>query len=72
MVTAEAVTLTCVIGALEDQDITIINILNSFVQTVIKDEEHRVVMRIRGPLVDISVSVAPYVYGPYMSTNKAG
>ncbi len=30
------------------------------------------VVRIRGPLVDILVSIAPDVYGPYMSTNKAG
>ncbi len=27
---------------------------------------------IRGPLVDILVSIAPGVYCPYMSTNKAG
>jgi hypothetical protein len=31
-----------------------------------------VVVRIRGPLVDILVSIAPDVYGPYVSTNKAG
>ncbi len=30
------------------------------------------VVRIRGPLVDILVSIASDVYGPYMSTNKAG
>ncbi len=28
--------------------------------------------RIRGPLVDILVSIAPDVYGPYVSTNKTG
>ncbi len=27
---------------------------------------------IRRPLVDILVSIAPDVYGPYVSTNKAG
>ena len=27
---------------------------------------------IRGPLVDILMSIAPNVYGPYVSTNKAG
>jgi hypothetical protein len=71
-VSAEAVVLTCVLNALEDQDIAIIDISNSFVQTVVKDEEHHVVVRIRGPLVDILVSIAPDVYGPYVSTNKAG
>jgi hypothetical protein len=50
----------------------IINIPNAFVQTVIKDEEHRVIVRIRGPLVDILVSIAPDVYDPYVSTIKAG
>ncbi len=29
-------------------------------------------VRIRGPLVDILVSIAPDVYCPYASTNKAG
>ncbi len=60
------------INTLKDQDIPVIDIPNEFIQTVIKDEEHRVIVRIRGPLVDILVSIAPDVYGPYMSTNKAG
>jgi hypothetical protein len=46
--------------------------MNAFVQTVIKDEEHHVIVCIRGPLVEILVSIAPDVYGPYVSTNKAG
>jgi hypothetical protein len=62
---------TCVIDALEDQDITVIDIPNAFVQTVVEDEEHCVVVCIRGPLVDILVSIASDVYGPYVSTNKA-
>jgi hypothetical protein len=69
---SEAVMLTCVIDAHKDQDIAIIDIPNAFVQTVVKDEEHCVVVCTRGPLVDILVSIAPDVYGPYMSTNKAG
>jgi hypothetical protein len=36
------------------------------------DEEHHVIVYIRGPLVDILVSIASDVYGPFMSTNKAG
>jgi hypothetical protein len=71
-VLAEAAILTCVINALDNQDIAIIDIPNAFVQTVVKDEEHRVIVRIRGPLVDILVSIAPDFYGPYVSTNKAG
>ncbi len=70
-VSAEAVMLPCVIDALEDWDIAVINIPNAFIQTVVKDKEHHVVVCI-GPLVDILVSIAPDFYGPYVSTNKAG
>ncbi len=72
MVSAEAVMLTRVINTLEDQDIAVIDIPNAFVQTVVEDEEHCVIVHTRGPLVDILVSIALDVYGPYMSTNKAG
>ncbi len=68
---AEAIILKCVINALKDWDIATIDIPTAFVQTVIEDEVHRVIVRIRGPLVDILVSIALDVYGPYVSTNKA-
>ncbi len=71
-VMAEAVMLTCMINAHENRDVAVIDIPNAFVQTVVKDEEHCVIARIRGPLVDILVSIAPEVYGQYVSTNKAG
>jgi hypothetical protein len=72
-VLAEAVMLTCVIDAHENRDVAVIDIPNAFVQTVVKDEEHRMIVRIRGPLVDILVSIAPEVYGLlYVSTNKSG
>jgi len=71
--TAEAVMLTCVIDAQEDRDILVIDIPNAFVQTVVNEEdaEHHVIVHIRGPLVDILVSIAPDVYGPYVSMNKS-
>jgi hypothetical protein len=68
-ISAEAVLLTCVIDALKDQDIIVINIP---IQTIVEDEEHCVVVCIRGQLVDILVSKAPDDYGPYVSTNKTG
>ncbi len=71
-VLAEAVVLTCLINTLKDQDITVIDIPNVFVQNVIEYEEHCVIVHIRGPLVDILVSIAPDVYGPQVSPNKAG
>jgi hypothetical protein len=60
-VSAEAVMLTCMINTLEDQDITVIDIPNAFVKTVVEDEEHCVAVHIRGPSVDILLSIAPDV-----------
>ena len=47
---------------------------NAFVQTVVsnEDSEHHVTVCIRGPLVDILVSIAPDVYGSYVSVTKTG
>ena len=66
--------LTCVIDAQEDRDVAVVDIPNAFAQTIVSEEdaEHRVIVCIRGPLVDILVSIAPNVYGPYVSTNKTG
>jgi hypothetical protein len=41
------------IKALKDQDIAVIDIPNAIVQTVVEEEEHCVVVRIRGPVIDI-------------------
>jgi hypothetical protein len=73
-VTAEAVMLTCVIDAQEGCNVAVVDIPNAFVQTVVTEEdaEHRVIVRIRGPLVDVLTSIAPDIYGPYVSTNKTG
>ncbi len=66
--------LTCVIDSQEERDVAVVDIPNAFVQTVVSEEdaEHRVVVRIRGPLVDILVSIVPGVYKPYVSTTKTG
>ncbi len=69
-VSTEAVMLTYVI--IENRDIAVIDIPNAFVQTVVEEKEHCVIVHIRGPLVDILVGVASGVYGPYVSTHKAG
>jgi hypothetical protein len=73
-VTAEAVMSTCVIDAQEDRDVAVVDIPNAFVQTGVskEDADHRVIVHIRGPLVDILVSIALDVYGPYVSTTKTG
>jgi len=66
--------LTCVIDAQEDRDIVVVDIPNAFVQTVVDEDDakHRVIVRIRGLLVDILVPIAPDVYGMYVTTNKSG
>ncbi len=74
IVTAKAVMLTCVIDVQEDRDIAVVDIPNAFAQTVVDEEDaaHCVIVHIRGPLVDILVSIAQYVYGPYVFMNESG
>jgi hypothetical protein len=71
-VSNEAVMLTCVIDADENRDVAIVDIPNAFVQTVVEDEKDRAFIQIRGPLVDILVTIAPDVYGEYVTIGKKG
>ena len=68
----EAFFLTCVVDLNENRDATIVDIPNAFVQTVVKDEKDKALIYIRGTLVDILVSIAPSVYGPYVTVGKKG
>ncbi len=73
-VTAKAVMLPCGIDAQEDRDIAVVDIPNMFVQTVVNEDnaDHRMIVCIREPLVNILVSIVPDVYGPHVSINKSG
>jgi hypothetical protein len=71
-VSSEAVMLTCVIDATEKRDFAVVDIPNAFIQTVVEDEKDREFICIRGPLVDILGSIAPEVYGPYVTVGKKG
>jgi hypothetical protein len=73
-VTAEDVMLICIIDGQEFREVAVVDIPNAFVQTVVskEDADHRVIACIRGLLVDILVSIALDVYGPYVSTTKNG
>ncbi len=62
--------LTYAVDAHENRDITFVDYLNVFVQTVVKDEKERVFICIRGLLIDILVSIAPDVYG--LAVGKKG
>ena len=71
-VSNEAVMLTCVVDADENRDVAIVDIPNAFVQTVVEDKKDKAFIRIRGPLVDVLVGIAPDVYGAYVTIGKKG
>ncbi len=58
-VAMESVLLTSLVDAHENYDIAIVDIPNAFIQMVVEDDEDKVVMRIRGHMVDVLVKVAP-------------
>jgi hypothetical protein len=70
----EAVILTAIVDAKEKRDVATVDLPNAFCQTVITDAdaEHRIIVRLRGALVDMLVDIAPKVYSPYVTTNKKG
>jgi hypothetical protein len=72
IVATESVLLTSLVDAQENCDGAIVDIPNAFIQTVMENNEDKVVMRIRGHMVDVLMKVAPRVYSPYVSTDKQG
>ena len=71
-VTTESVILTSVVDAIENCHTTVIDIPNAFIQTVVEDKKRRVIIRIRGMLVDILIKIAPEVYQSYVTTDRKG
>jgi hypothetical protein len=71
-VSSEAVLLMCVVDANKNRDVAIAAIPNAFIHTVVKDEKDKALICIHGPLVDILVSIAPNVNGPYGAVAKKG
>jgi hypothetical protein len=71
-VSSEAVMLMCIVDAKENREVAIVDIPNAFVQTVFEDEKDRAFICIRGPLVNIMVSIVPDVYGLYVTVGKKG
>lgn len=47
-----------------------VNVPNTFIQTVVEDKNKRVIIRIRGMLVDILVKIAPELYKDYVTLDK--
>jgi hypothetical protein len=71
-VATESVILTFVVDAIEERHSAVISIPNAFIQTVVEDKKQRVIIRIRGMLVDILVKIAPQVYKAYVTTDTKG
>jgi Reverse transcriptase (RNA-dependent DNA polymerase) len=66
-VATESIFITAAVDALEGRDIMTADIPNAFVQTeMISDNKEKVVMKIRGPLVDMLVSLDRDLYSPYV------
>ena len=65
-VSTEALLTTAVIDAKQNRDIITLDIPNAFVQTSIPQGEEKVIMKIRGVLVDILCDLAPEVYQAYV------
>jgi hypothetical protein len=63
-VATESVLLTSLVDVQENHDVAIVDIPNAFIQTVVENNEDKVIMRIRGHMMDVLVKVAPRVYGP--------
>ncbi len=68
----EAVLLMCVVDANKNRDVAIVEFPNAFVQTIVEDEKDKALSHIRGSFVDILVSIAHNVYGPYVTVGKKG
>ena len=71
-VSTQAVLLTSIVDAHERRDVAVIDIPNAFIQTRVNNPKDRVIIRIRGVVVDWLVKIAPEVYGPFVTTDKKG
>ena len=70
----ESIILTSIVDSKERWDVATVDIPNAFAQTVITDakKDYRVIVRLRGKLVELLVDIALDVYGPYVHKNKKG
>jgi hypothetical protein len=63
---SEAILITGVIDAKQNRDVMTLDIPNAFVQTEISLDGHKIIMKIRGQLVDILLELCPGVYDNYV------
>jgi hypothetical protein len=65
-VLSEAIITTGVIDAKQRRDIMTLDIPNAFVQTKIALDGDKIIMKIRGQLIDILLEICPGVYDNYV------
>ena len=64
--------LKSTIDAAEERDLAVINILNAFIQTIIKDDKYKVVLRLKGKLADPLIKTAPAIYRKHITIKIKG
>jgi hypothetical protein len=64
--TSEAIITTGVIEAKQGRDVMTLDIPNAFVQTKIALDGDKIIMKIRGQLIDILLEICPGVYDDYV------
>ncbi len=64
--------LSCAIDARENRATAVVDIPNAFIQTVVEDDKKKVVIRIRGLVVEMLLKIAPEVYTPFVTNDKRG
>ncbi len=62
----EAILITGVLDAKQGRDVMTFDIPNAFVQTPIPERGEKIIMKIRGRLVDILIEICPGVYDDYV------
>ena len=67
--TLESVIITAVVDAKENRDVATVDIPNAFIQTELakKEEDDRVILKIRGKLVDMLVDIDPGTYAKFVA-----
>jgi hypothetical protein len=71
-VSTKAVILTSIVDAKEKRIVAVVDIPNAFIQTRVDNAKDRVIIRIRGIVVEWLVQIAPEIYGPYVIKDKKG
>ena len=62
--------LVCIIGAKQERDAAVINVLNDFIQTRIENEKDMAIIKICRMLMDMLLDIAPDVYEPHVTTGR--